>query len=86
MGMTKSSEGLPLETLEENPSEMLSPSSKDGLSSASSSTSKNKSAKVERPWYELSDEEYDILLPDPMNNVGKLNRHLSSSEDDELLC
>jgi len=41
---------------------------------------------VEKPWYEVSDEEYDILLPDPMNNAGQLTRLTTSSEDESAVC
>ena len=51
----------------------------------SSSSSHVASDKVEKPWYELSDEEYDILLPDPLTNVATRVMHGSSSDDDEPL-
>lgn len=51
--------------------------------SKTSSTSLVTNSKVEKPWYELSDEEYDILLPDPMSIVAKRVLHVTSSSDDE---
>ncbi|RXG73675.1 Synphilin-1, partial [Armadillidium vulgare] len=40
--------------------------------------------KKERPWYELSDEESDILLPDRLTSKGVPRN--SSSEDETELC
>lgn len=40
--------------------------------------------KEEKPWYELSDEESDILLPDRLT-TKVIPRH-SSSEDETEVC
>lgn len=40
--------------------------------------------KKERPWYELSDEESDILLPDRLTSKGVPRS--SSSEDEAEIC
>ena len=42
------------------------------------------SKKEEKPWYELSDEESDILLPDRLT-TKVIPRH-SSSEDETEVC